>query len=171
MLLIFVLTYTWYQLFHGKKQSALKESNMYKKLQLLSSAAFSLGHGGADSQKVMGIICAALMVYGNMARDGKVDAAIPKYLQISEMMQHAINEEFNYNLSQQVYVSAQTWTTIKIVKEQTLIFIKTTEKLLPENATKADFLGSLIIKMQEKGEIPHEKGLQMIRAEIELLFN
>jgi hypothetical protein len=28
-----------------------------------------------------------------------------------------------------------------------------------------------IIKMQEKGEIPHEKGLQMIRAEIELLFN
>jgi hypothetical protein len=91
--------------------------------------------------------------------------------QISEMMQHAINEEFNYNLSQQVYVSAQTWTTIKIVKEQTLIFIKTTEKWLPENATKADFLGSLIIKMQEKGEIPHEKGLQMIRAEIELLFN
>jgi PiT family inorganic phosphate transporter len=93
MLLIFVLTYTWYQLFHGKKQSALKESNMYKKLQLLSSAAFSLGHGGADSQKVMGIICAALMVYGNMARDGKVDADIPKYLQISEMMQIEFHSE------------------------------------------------------------------------------
>jgi len=87
MLILFVLTYTWYQLFHGKKQSAMKESNMYKKLQLLSSAAFSLGHGGADSQKVMGIICAALMVYGNMARDGKVESQIPKYLQISEMMQ------------------------------------------------------------------------------------
>ncbi len=93
MLLIFVLTYTWYQLFHGKKQSALKESNMYKKLQLLSSAAFSLGHGGADSQKVMGIICAALMVYGNMARDGKVDGDIPKFLQISEMMQIEFHSE------------------------------------------------------------------------------
>lgn len=91
--------------------------------------------------------------------------------QISEMMQHAINEEFSYNLSQQVYVSAQTWTTLKIVKEQTLIFIKSAEKQLPENATKADFFGTLIVKMQESGEIPHEKGLQMIRSEIELLFN
>lgn len=88
MLVVFILTYTWYQIVHGKKQSAMKESNMYKKLQLLSSAAFSLGHGGADSQKVMGIICAALMVYGNLAREGKTDEkVIPKYLSISEVMQ------------------------------------------------------------------------------------
>jgi PiT family inorganic phosphate transporter len=36
-----------------------------KKMQLLSSAAFSLGHGGNDSQKVMGIIAAAVVVYIN----------------------------------------------------------------------------------------------------------
>ena len=34
---------------------------MYKKLQLVSSAAFSIGHGGSDAQKVMGIITAALV--------------------------------------------------------------------------------------------------------------
>jgi PiT family inorganic phosphate transporter len=34
-------------------------------MQLLSSAAFSLGHGGNDSQKVMGIIAAAVTVYIN----------------------------------------------------------------------------------------------------------
>ena len=34
-----------------------------RKMQLLSSAAFSLGHGGNDSQKVMGIIAAAVAVY------------------------------------------------------------------------------------------------------------
>lgn len=87
MIAVFVLTYIWYEIVHGKKQSALKESNMHKKLQLLSSAAFSLGHGGADSQKVMGIICAALLVYGNLAREGKVDSNIPDYLAISEVMQ------------------------------------------------------------------------------------
>lgn len=87
MLLIFILVYTWYQVVHGKRQSAMKESNMYKKLQLLSSAAFSLGHGGADSQKVMGIICAALMVFGNMHREGKIEGDIPKSLQIAEVMQ------------------------------------------------------------------------------------
>lgn len=87
MIIVFILTYTYYELVHGKRQTALKESNMYKKLQLLSSAAFSLGHGGADSQKVMGIICAALMVYANSQRgtDGHIHTEIPKQLQISEV--------------------------------------------------------------------------------------
>jgi PiT family inorganic phosphate transporter len=87
MLVIFILAYIYYMLVHGKKQTALKESNMYKRLQLLSSAAFSLGHGGADSQKVMGIICAALLVYGNLEREGKIKESIPKEFQISEMLQ------------------------------------------------------------------------------------
>jgi PiT family inorganic phosphate transporter len=46
--------------------SAYKTGNMYKRLQLLSSAAFSIGHGGNDAQKVMGIISAALVANGNL---------------------------------------------------------------------------------------------------------
>ena len=87
MIAVFILVYIWFELKYGKKPSALKEANMHKRLQLLSSAAFSLGHGGADSQKVMGIICAALLVYGNMGRQGKLDQSVPKDLQITELMQ------------------------------------------------------------------------------------
>lgn len=35
----------------------------FKRLQLVSSAAFSIGHGGNDAQKVMGIIMAALIAF------------------------------------------------------------------------------------------------------------
>jgi PiT family inorganic phosphate transporter len=87
MIAVFILVYIWFELVHGSKPSAVKEANMHKKLQLLSSAAFSLGHGGADSQKVMGIICAALLVYGNMGREGKLDQPVPKDLRITELMQ------------------------------------------------------------------------------------
>jgi inorganic phosphate transporter, PiT family len=38
-----------------------KANKWFKKLQLVSSAAFSIGHGGNDAQKVMGIITAALI--------------------------------------------------------------------------------------------------------------
>jgi PiT family inorganic phosphate transporter len=38
-----------------------KVDKIFRRLQLLSSAAFSLGHGGNDAQKVMGIIGAALI--------------------------------------------------------------------------------------------------------------
>ena len=37
-----------------------------KRSQLVSSAAFSIGHGGNDAQKVMGIITAALIASGNI---------------------------------------------------------------------------------------------------------
>jgi PiT family inorganic phosphate transporter len=43
-----------------------KAETVLKRMQLLSSAAFSLGHGGNDSQKVMGIIAAAVAVYVRM---------------------------------------------------------------------------------------------------------
>lgn len=46
--------------------STAKAEAVLKKMQLLSSAAFSLGHGGNDSQKVMGIIAAAVAVYARM---------------------------------------------------------------------------------------------------------
>lgn len=93
MISVFILVYTWFELMHGKKPSAVKEGNMHKKLQLLSSAAFSLGHGGADSQKVMGIICAALLVYGNLGREKKLEGQIPKNLQITELMQIEFKKE------------------------------------------------------------------------------
>ena len=51
-----------------------------KKMQLLSSAAFSLGHGGNDSQKVMGIIAAAVAVYINTS--GADIFTLPDWLQV-----------------------------------------------------------------------------------------
>ncbi len=46
--------------------SAYRMANMFKRLQLFSSAAFSIGHGGNDAQKVMGIIGAALIASGQI---------------------------------------------------------------------------------------------------------
>jgi len=40
----------------------------FRKLQLLSAAAYSLGHGGNDAQKTMGIIAGALYTGGIMTR-------------------------------------------------------------------------------------------------------
>jgi PiT family inorganic phosphate transporter len=61
---IFAFAYIYVEVI--RKPTALKMQNMFKKLQLLSSAAFSLGHGGSDAQKVMGIIGAALIANGDI---------------------------------------------------------------------------------------------------------
>jgi len=41
--------------------NANRSNQWFRRLQLVSSAAFSIGHGGNDAQKVMGIIMAALV--------------------------------------------------------------------------------------------------------------
>jgi PiT family inorganic phosphate transporter len=49
----------------------------FKRLQLLSSAAFSIGHGGNDAQKVMGIITAALIANGNIQTFSQMPIWVP----------------------------------------------------------------------------------------------
>jgi len=51
----------------------------FRKMQLVSSALLSLGHGGNDAQKVMGLIAATLMVYFK----GVDPASIPTWAHIT----------------------------------------------------------------------------------------
>jgi len=44
-----------------KHSNPSKVDRIFRRLQLVSSAAYSLGHGGNDAQKVMGIIAAAMI--------------------------------------------------------------------------------------------------------------
>jgi len=49
--------------FYLNSLNTVRANHWFKRLQLLSSAIFSIGHGGNDAQKVMGIIMAALIAY------------------------------------------------------------------------------------------------------------
>lgn len=52
-----------------RKTNPHKADKWFKRLQLVSSALFSLGHGANDAQKVMGIIGAAVIFYHVQAGD------------------------------------------------------------------------------------------------------
>lgn len=62
--ILFCLVYLYVEKI--KTPTAYKVGNMFKKLQLFSSAVFSIGHGGNDAQKVMGIIGATLIASGSI---------------------------------------------------------------------------------------------------------
>ncbi len=75
--ILFCLVYLYVEKFNTP--TAYKVSEMFKSLQLFSSAAFSIGHGGNDAQKVMGIIGAALIANGNI----QDFAALPGWVPIA----------------------------------------------------------------------------------------
>jgi phosphate/sulfate permease len=54
-----------------------RANHWFKRLQLFSSAAFSVGHGGNDAQKVMGIITVALIASGNITSMKEMPTWVP----------------------------------------------------------------------------------------------
>jgi inorganic phosphate transporter, PiT family len=60
-----------------KTPNAYKMANMFKKLQLFSSAAFSIGHGGNDAQKVMGVIGVTLITCGRIQDFSMLPSWVP----------------------------------------------------------------------------------------------
>lgn len=68
--------------------STAKAEKVLRKMQLLSSAAFSLGHGGNDSQKVMGIIAAAVAVFIKMNPNMNMSAG---WLDLNVVLPHEVN--------------------------------------------------------------------------------
>ena len=73
--ILFMLVYLYVEKI--KTPTARSVANMFKKLQLFSSAAFSIGHGGNDAQKVMGIIGAALIASGSIQEFGQLPSWVP----------------------------------------------------------------------------------------------
>lgn len=68
-----------------------------------------------------------------------------------------IKQEFDYNITQQIYVSAEAWNAVKNLKEQTMLIINQFSSTLPQEATGAD-LNKLLLEYlmnDEKGNL-HE---------------
>ena len=52
-----------------RRASPSRVGKLFKRLQLVSAAAYSLGHGGNDAQKTMGIVLAVLIAAGQLPKD------------------------------------------------------------------------------------------------------
>jgi len=73
--ILFMIVYVYVEKI--KTPTAHSVAYMFKKLQLFSSAAFSIGHGGNDAQKVMGIIGAALIANGSIQEFSQLPGWVP----------------------------------------------------------------------------------------------
>lgn len=96
---------------------------------------------------------------------GNLSAQELRHLMITE-----IREEFNHNLSQQIYISDKSWKLIKNTVEDVIALISTSAEKLDENARSVE-LAKLIFSEIEKRDVdPIEVTLTEVKAEIQELF-
>jgi hypothetical protein len=77
-----------------------------------------------------------------------------------------IQQEFEHNLSQQVYVSKDLWKVIEAARNNTIAFVNATFENTPEAATAADFRFGLFNNLERMGEQPMDTALLAIKKEI-----
>lgn len=82
-----------------------------------------------------------------------------------------INNEFNHNVSQQVYVSPQAWQMVRIAKEEMINIINTAYGSLGNNAVGLDLSKAIFEIMMQMENIPTNKALDFLRKEFHLLFD
>jgi hypothetical protein len=64
--------------------------------------------------------------------------------EMQSLLTQSIKQEFDHNITQQIYVSNEAWEAIRNFKEQNLLIINQVASYLPEGATGHDLNKSLL---------------------------
>lgn len=77
-----------------------------------------------------------------------------------------IQQEFEHNVTQQVYVSKDLWKVIEYSRNNTVALINAAFENLPEKASASDFRFLLFGSLENLGEQPTDMALVAIKREI-----
>lgn len=82
-----------------------------------------------------------------------------------------IKQEFEYNNTQQLYVSQNSWDAVRNLKEQSILAVNQVAASLPSNASASDLNKKLleILMAQPNGPI-HELVLQALNEEAKIIM-
>lgn len=89
-------------------------------------------------------------------------------LKIALMM--AVQQEFEHNISQQIYVSDQLWKIIQTTREDTLQFINLVGEKVTPNAPGKELAAALMAMHDKRGADPVATAQMAIRREAASLF-
>ena len=83
----------------------------------------------------------------------------------------SINEEFTYSVSQQIYVSAETWNAVKNLKDQNLLLVNQLGGIFPPEASGYEFNRALLefLTSDNRGKL-HEVVGEVVSIEAKKLL-
>ena len=81
-----------------------------------------------------------------------------------------VRNEFQHNVSQQLYVSSHAWQVVKRIKEDTLKLVNSAASALPEGATGLELGKAILSHLSQMERDPYDGAINLIRTDLEELF-
>ncbi len=90
--------------------------------------------------------------------------------QLKTELQNTIRHEYEHNLSQQTWISAEAWQSVQLARNQILKIVSDSASELKENASGAS-LGKLVLeKVMEMKTPPSQAAINYLKKEVNDLF-
>ncbi len=100
----------------------------------------------------------------------RLNGQTPNVLSFQQLMLSEIREEFSHNLSQQVYMSDEAWTTVKNAMNETVALINISAKELSPDAPAIELSKRIFEIMMSKEVNPSDEALRVIKQEMRSQF-
>ena len=90
--------------------------------------------------------------------------------QLQSALIKAVREEFEHNLSQQVYITTPAWELVRNAKEETIKMVNVAASKLSDSANGNELSTTLIELTMQSGPGAGKKAIDFIKEEIRQLF-
>lgn len=90
--------------------------------------------------------------------------------EFQQLLLNEVRNEYNHNVSQQVYISEEVWDLIKNAKEDLIVSINDAASDMPEESTSLDLSKKIVEKTMAKQVDPLAHALSELKREIQRIF-
>lgn len=90
--------------------------------------------------------------------------------EFQQILLNEIREEYNHNVSQQMYMSDESWELVKAAKEELILMINDVVNGLPQEATSLDLARTLFERAGARERDPIQYALASLKSEIRQVF-
>ena len=90
--------------------------------------------------------------------------------EFQQVLVHEVREEYSHNLSQQVYMSDESWAAVRSAMEEVIALINRASEELPEDARSLDLSRAILQKAVDQQKDPTGQALFRLKQEIRSIF-
>jgi len=87
-------------------------------------------------------------------------------MQLQSLLVKTIRDEFEYNLSQQIYISSTSWELVKNAKEETVRLINQAAAKTTENTPSSELARIILEISLEKEKLPINIAIEELKKEV-----
>lgn len=86
--------------------------------------------------------------------------------EIQALILAEVKAEYQHNITQQLYISAEAWNIIKRVKDDTIVLVNGAISAISQDATAVDLSKHLFAKLSQLEENPYDLAITVLRNDL-----